>query len=87
MPLTGVSARRIAEVVHLVNTEDKSGAVVQWETISADGTSVELDLSTMKPAIKIRAARTFLEAVLEAVLGDDRRSWDADVGALRVFVG
>ena len=45
MPLTGVSAKRIANVVHLVNTEEKLGRVVQWGTISADGTRAEMDLS------------------------------------------
>ncbi len=42
MPLTGVSANRIANVVHLVNTEEKLGRVVQWGTISADGARVEM---------------------------------------------
>ena len=36
MPLTGVSANRIANVVHMVNTEEKLGRVVIWTTITAD---------------------------------------------------
>ena len=67
MPLTGVSANRIANVVHLVNTEEKLGRVVLWPTISADGTQAEMDLSQMKPEVKIRAAR----ALLETLLGDN----------------
>lgn len=67
MPLTGVSAKRIANVVHLVNTEEKLGHVVLWPTISADGTRAEMDLSKMKPGIKIHVARR----LLEERLGDD----------------
>ena len=61
MPLTGVSANRIANVVHLVNTEAKLGRVVRWPTITADGTKAEMDLSQMKPEIKIHVARRLLE--------------------------
>ena len=64
MPLTGISAMRIANVVHLVNTEEKFGSVVLWGTISADGTRAEVDLSQMKPEVKIRAARRLLETRL-----------------------
>lgn len=61
MPLTGVSATRIANVVHLVSTEEKLGRVVLWPTITADGTKAEMDLSQMKPEIKIHVARRLLE--------------------------
>ena len=61
MPLTGVSANRIANVVHLVNTEEKLGRVVSWPTITADGTKAEMDLSQMRPEIKIHIARRLPE--------------------------
>ena len=64
MPLTGVSAARIANVVHLVNSEEKLGPVVEWSTITADGTKAEMDLSKMKPEIKTLVARRLLESQL-----------------------
>ena len=67
MPLTGVSANRIANVVRLVNTEEKLGPVVQWGTISADGTQVEVNLSNMKPELKVWMA----EALLQSQSGDN----------------
>ena len=74
MPLTGVSAKRIANVVHLVNTEEKLGRVVQWDTITADGTRAEMELSKMKREIKIHVARR----LLEERLGEDYfRPFDA----------
>ena len=68
MPLTGVSANRIANVVHLVNTEEKLGRVVLWPTITADGTKAEMDLTQMKPEIKVHVARGLLEERLGADL-------------------
>ena len=76
MPLTGVSADRIAKVLHLVNTEEKLGPVVEWGTISADGTTAEMNLSKMKPEVKILVAR----GLLESRLGENAMSPLDDLG-------
>lgn len=67
MPLTNVSAKRIANVVRLVNTEEKLGPVVEWDTIKADATSAGMDLSKMKPEIKTHVA----QMVRDMILGSD----------------
>ena len=60
MPLTGVSAKRIANVVRLVNTEEKLGPVLNWDTITADGKQAEMDLTKANPEHKRRLARALL---------------------------
>ena len=67
MPLTGTSAKRIANVVHLVNTEEKLGRVVQWDTISADGERAKMDATQMKPEVKILMAKNLVKKRLEAI--------------------
>ena len=57
MPLTGVSANRIANVVHLMKAEETLGPVVHWDTITADGTSARMDISQIKPEIKRRIVK------------------------------
>ena len=52
MPLTGTSARRIAAVINLKKVEETIGPVVNWDTISGDGTRATYDMAKMKPEIK-----------------------------------
>ena len=66
MPLTGVSAKRIASVVHLVNAEEKLGPVIQWGTISADGTTVEMGFSQMKPEVRPLVAQMVREMLTDS---------------------
>ena len=56
MPLTGVSANRIANVVLMVNATERMGPIIQWATITADGTHARLDLSKLNPKIKTQLA-------------------------------
>ena len=82
MPLTGVSAARIAKVARMVKTEEYLGPVVQWDTISADGDQAEIDLLKMKPEYKIVMARSMFERMTPAeAYGALQREWteaDAD---------
>ena len=57
MPLTGVSANRIANVARMVNMEQRLGPVIRWGAISADGTRAEMALSKMNPEAKNLIAR------------------------------
>lgn len=66
MPLTGVSADRIANVVRFVNTEEKLGPVVSRDTISADGTQATVDFLKTKPEVKIHLARSLFEQMAPA---------------------
>ena len=65
MPLTGVSAKRIANVVHMVNAEEKLGPVIQWGTISADGTTAEMGFSQMKPEVRPLVAQMVREMLTD----------------------
>lgn len=82
MPLTGVSAERIAKVARIVKAEEHLGPVVQWNTISADGDHAEIDLLKMKPEYKIVMARSMFERMtpVEAhgALGREWTEADAD---------
>ena len=60
----------------MVNTEEKLGPVVEWGTISADGTTAEMNLSKMKPEVKILVAR----GLLESRLGENAMSPLDDLG-------
>ena len=56
MPLTGVSANRIANVVLMVNATKRMGPIIQWHTITADGTHARVDLTKLNPRIKTQLA-------------------------------
>ena len=66
MPLTGVSANRIANVARLVDAEEKLGPVIQWSTISADGTTVEMGYSQMKPEVRPLVAQMVREMLTDS---------------------
>ena len=52
MPLTDVSAKRIANVVRLVNAEERLGPILDWGTITADGIRAETDFRHANPEMK-----------------------------------
>ncbi|WP_420627015.1 hypothetical protein [Candidatus Poriferisodalis sp.] len=66
----------------MVETEEKLGRVVLWDSISADGTQAEVDFLKMKPEVKIRMARQMFEKMAPAEAhGVLQREWseaDAD---------
>lgn len=71
LPLTGVSAGRIAKVVELVKVEDQLGPVVQWDTISADGTDVEMDFRKSHLEGKKEIIQMVQNALLPPDIEDD----------------